>query len=103
MAAHRGYATWVEGNSVHYTVDGEEAEMSCRVAFRSANLLKMSSVMVAAMFAICLVALARTTNTAGATPLPKNGKIVFDSNRNTLENSNPERNLELARVGMRWP
>lgn len=55
----------------------EEAEMSCRVSFRSPNLLKMSLVTTAAMLAICVLALAETTNTAEAGSLPQNGKIVF--------------------------
>jgi hypothetical protein len=61
-------------------VDVEEAEMSCRVAFRSTNFLKMSLVTAAAMLAICLVALVGTTNTAAAKDsLPHNGKIAFTS------------------------
>jgi Tol biopolymer transport system component len=52
-----------------------------RVAFKSANLIKMSLVTAAAMSAICLLALAETTNTAEATSLPHNGKIAFSSYR----------------------
>ena len=47
------------------------------VGFGSANLLKTSLVMAAAMLAICLLALVATTNTAEATPLPENGKIAY--------------------------
>src|SRR5215217_208597 len=39
--------------------------------------LRMSLVTTAAMLAICLLALVETTNTAEATSLPENGKIVF--------------------------
>jgi Tol biopolymer transport system component len=50
-----------------------------RVGFRSANLLQASLVMVAAMLAICLLALVEsTTEKAEAASLPQNGKIVFD-------------------------
>ena len=52
-------------------------EMSYRVALRSANLLKVSLVTTATMLTICLLALAETTNTAEASSLPQNGKIVF--------------------------
>jgi hypothetical protein len=53
---------------------GEEALVSeakreeplYRVGFKSANLLKMSLVTTTAMLAICLLALAETTNTAEA-------------------------------------
>jgi Tol biopolymer transport system component len=56
----------------------KDAEMSCRVAFKSANLLKWSLVTAAAMFAICLLALVETTNEkAEAASIPQNGKIVF--------------------------
>jgi dipeptidyl aminopeptidase/acylaminoacyl peptidase len=48
-----------------------------RVAFRRDNVLKVSLVTGAAMLAICLLALAETTNTAEAISLPKNGKIAF--------------------------
>ena len=51
-----------------------------KVGFRSANLLKMSLVTSAAMWAICLLALAETTNTAEASSLPQNGKIAFTRN-----------------------
>jgi TolB protein len=60
-------------------VDVEEAEMSCRVTFRSTNFLKMSLVTTAAVLAICLLALFETTNTAEANSLPQNGKIAFTS------------------------
>jgi Tol biopolymer transport system component len=52
-----------------------------RLGYESANLIKMSLVMAAAMWAICLLALVETTNTAEATPLPRTGKIVFSSLR----------------------
>ena len=51
--------------------------MSYRVAFESANLLRMWLVTLAAMLAICLLALVGTTNTVEATSLPENGKIAF--------------------------
>jgi dipeptidyl aminopeptidase/acylaminoacyl peptidase len=51
-----------------------------RVGFRGANLLKMSLVTTAATLAICLLALAETTNTVEAKDsLPQNGKIAFTS------------------------
>ena len=56
----------------------------------------MSLVTAAGMLAICYLALVGMTNTAEAEgSLPQNGKIVFDSNRNTPENTNPERDLEI--------
>src|SRR5215211_8021082 len=52
--------------------------MFYRVAFEGANLINISLVMAAAMLAICLLALAETTNTAQAEDsLPENGKIAF--------------------------
>jgi Tol biopolymer transport system component len=51
--------------------------MLYRVDFGGANLIKMSLVITAAMLAICLLALAATTNVAEATSLPENGKITF--------------------------
>jgi len=52
--------------------------MSYKVAFKSAHLLKMSLVTIAAMLATCLLALVAPPNTA-ATSLAKNGKIAFTS------------------------
>ena len=66
-----------------------------RVELESATLLTVSSVPIAATLAICLLALVGTTTMAEATSLPQNGKIVFDSNGNTPENTNPERDLEI--------
>jgi Tol biopolymer transport system component len=52
--------------------------MFYRGAFESANLLKVSLVTLAAMLAICFLALVETPNTAEADDsLPKNGKITF--------------------------
>jgi Tol biopolymer transport system component len=48
-----------------------------KVGFRSANLLKMSLVTTTAMLAMCLLALAETTNTAEAAFPDENGKIAF--------------------------
>jgi TolB protein len=48
-----------------------------RVVLERANLLKMSLVTVAAMLAICLLAMVETRNTAEAGALPQNGKIAF--------------------------
>jgi Tol biopolymer transport system component len=49
-----------------------------RIAFRRDNVLKVSLVTGAAMLAICLLALAETTNTAEAEDsLPEYGKIAF--------------------------
>jgi Tol biopolymer transport system component len=56
-----------------------------RVGFRSANLLKLSLVTSAAMLAICLLALADTTESVGATSLPENGKITFSSWRGAYD------------------
>jgi Tol biopolymer transport system component len=55
--------------------------MLYRGALESANLIKVGLVTTAAMLAICLLALAETTNTAGAISLPKNGKIAFSGIR----------------------
>ena len=60
-----------------YADSGKRVQMLYRVAFKSANLIKISLVTAAAMLAICLLALVRTTNEAEATALPENGKIVF--------------------------
>jgi Tol biopolymer transport system component len=63
-----------------HTASGKRrrAETLYRVARKSADLLKMSLVTVAAMLAICLLALVETTNTAEAKDsLPQNGKIAF--------------------------
>src|SRR5829696_1987362 len=49
------------------------------VAFKGANLLKMSLLTAAAMLVICLLALVETTHSAGANSLPQNGKIAFQS------------------------
>jgi Tol biopolymer transport system component len=57
--------------------------MLYRVALESANLIKVVLVTVAAMLAICLLALVETTNTAEAKDsLPENGKIAFDRVQN---------------------
>jgi len=61
---------------------GRRDETLYRVARKSADLLRMSLVTTAAMLAICLLALAETTNTAEAASLPENGKIAFTSNVN---------------------
>ena len=59
---------------------GKRVEMLYKVAFKSADLLRMSLVTPAAMLAICLLALVETTNTAEAEDsLPENGKIAFAS------------------------
>jgi dipeptidyl aminopeptidase/acylaminoacyl peptidase len=52
-----------------------------RVAFKSANLLMLSLVTLAAMLAISLLALVETTSTAEANSLPQNGKIAFSRNQ----------------------
>jgi Tol biopolymer transport system component len=59
-----------------------------RVAFESANLLRMSLVTAAAMLAICLLALVQTANTVEATPLLRSGKIVFSSLRDRYTSFN---------------
>jgi Tol biopolymer transport system component len=48
-----------------------------REGFKSANLLKVSLVMITAVWAICLLALVETMNTAEGASLPQNGKIAF--------------------------
>ena len=55
--------------------------MSCRVAFRSTNFLKVSLVTTAAILAACLLALVGTTKPAGATFPGVNGKIAFSRDR----------------------
>jgi tricorn protease-like protein len=55
--------------------------MSCRVAFRSTNFLKVSMVTTAAILAACLLALVGTTKPAGATFPGVNGKIAFSRDR----------------------
>jgi hypothetical protein len=47
-------------------LDTGQDTVTLGVAFRSANLLKVSLVTVAAMLAICLLTLVETTNTAEA-------------------------------------
>ena len=76
-------------------MDREQGTATLGVALRSANLLKMSLVTTAAMLAIYLLAFAEATSLAEAASLPQNGKIVFDSNRNTPESVNAERDMEI--------
>jgi hypothetical protein len=51
------------------------------VAFRSADLLRMSLVTTAALLAACLLALVGTTKPAGATFPAVDGKIAFSRDR----------------------
>ena len=60
-------------------LDTGQDTATLRVAFRSANLLKVSLVTTAAMLAICLLAFAETTDAAETASLPDNGKIAFES------------------------
>ena len=57
------------------------------IGFGSANLLKMSLVIAAAVLTICLLALAETANTAEATSPPQNGKIAFTSSNRSGDSS----------------
>jgi TolB protein len=64
--------------TVSHADSGRREEMLSRVALESANLLKVSLMAAAAMWAIWLLALVDTTNTAQAEDrLPENGKIAF--------------------------
>jgi hypothetical protein len=56
-------------------------EMLYGVAFRSADLLRMSLVTTAALLAACLLALVGTTKPAGATFPAVDGKIAFSRDR----------------------
>src|SRR5215204_3263005 len=85
---------------------GRREEMLSRVALESANLLKVSLMAAAAMWAIWLLALVETTNTAQAEDrLPENGKISYARSAHTYavdpDGSNP-RLLSHAGGGYKW-
>ena len=69
-----------------------------KVAFKRANLLRMSLVTAAAMLAIGVLALVETTNAAEAVSLPKNGKIAFSSNRAEATNTTSTLSGQTARI-----